>query len=207
MGYGRQAIAVRARNHRFGHAGTPDNRVPANASLSADETWQQATIDVAGGGLMEHRYSDAYAALPTRAAGTLRVVANSGHIEDERLLSVDRMTGSKFEAAISREVAAGGTQAIRIVHPTLGDVSWRWPAGTHHLSDEQVAVWSHVDAFQRAVRYGGAPLYAGSQALEDMEIVRAIRYSAGREGARVRLPLRTELEKARTLAHKVRRRT
>ena len=56
-------------------------------------------------------------------------------------------------------------------------------------------MWSHIDTFRRAVRFGGAPLYLAAQALDDVEIVRAMGYSAARGGARVKLPLRSDLEK------------
>ena len=114
---------------------------------------------------------------------------------------VDRVTGARFDSTFTRT-----DRAISMEHPSLGNVEWRYPQSASHLSDEQTAVWLHIDAFRRAVGSGGAPLYMASQALDDVEIVRAIGYSAGRDGARVRLPLRPELEKLKAASRKLRRR-
>jgi choline dehydrogenase-like flavoprotein len=200
MGYGRRPLAVRARTFRFGRTGTPEGQEPATPALAPDETWTLATIET-DGGLMEYRYSDGYVALPTRPKGQLRILGQSGSIVDERVITVDRVTGASLESTFTR---AG--RAISIEHPALGTIDWRYPRGTEQLSDEQVAVWSHIDTFCRAARFGGAPLYMAAQALDDVEIVRAMGYSDARDGAHVALPLRPELEKLRAGLRKLRRR-
>ena len=121
MGYGRRPLAVRARNFSFGRTGTPEGREPATPAMAADETWTLATIET-DAGLLEHRYSDGYVALPTRPKGQLRVFGECGSIVDERVITADRATGAKFESTFSRT-----GRSISIEHPSLGTIDWRCP--------------------------------------------------------------------------------
>ncbi len=58
-------------------------------------------------------------------------------------------------------------------------------------------------AFRGVVRDDGVPLYSGAQALGDIELLRALYYSAERDGAQVRMPLRTRYEQARVAGRRI----
>ena len=73
------------------------------------------------------------------------------------------------------------------------------------LTEEQRAVALHVEAFRGVVRDDGVPLYSAAQALGDIELLRALNYSAQCDGAPVQMPLRTRLEQARVAARRVAR--
>lgn len=181
-GYGLQAQCVSARRVQFGPA----------------EQWLLGTIRMTGGVLLLHNYSAGYAMLPTRPPGALRVLGQSGSLVGEQAIFVDRKGGARTSAPFIRT-----PRSIGVAHPELGHVEWEDPFADSPLTEEQRAVALHVQAFRGVVRHDGVPLYSGAQALGDIELLRALYYSAERDGAQVRVPLRTRYERARVAGRRL----
>jgi hypothetical protein len=88
-------------------------------------------------------------------------------------------------------------QRLWIDAPGMGKVEWHNPYADHSLNDEQIAVACHVDAMLRVAAHGAWPLYSAAQALKDIELLRALSYSARLNGAPVRLPIAPLFQQAR----------
>lgn len=160
----------------------------------------RATIRMSGGVKLGHQYSAARAMSPGAAAGELRVYGECGGLVGEQAQFIDRASGAPVCASFER-----GATGICVEHPSLGRVAWENPFAHAPLDEEQCAVALHLNAF-RAVRDGGVPLYTAAQALGDIELLRAMHYSAERGAAEVSLPLRTRQQQARVAVARVVRR-
>jgi choline dehydrogenase-like flavoprotein/predicted dehydrogenase len=197
-GYAVEPDAVRARRERrvpmVGQPGAAPAQIPPQDCLLA-------SIRMTGGVQLVHNYSAGYAMLPSRPRGELRVTGQAGSLVDERVSFADPAAGRILSVTFERTA-----RSIGVTHPSLGRIEWEDPFAATALTDEQRAVALHVDAFDRVVRDGGVPLYGAEQALQDIELLRALHYSAERGGAEVRLPLRTRLEQARVAVNRVGRR-
>lgn len=199
VGYERTARRIVAQRFAFGHTGVAEGRAAASAALGWDETWLRGNIDMSGGALMVHDYSAGYAMLPTRPPGELRVVADSGSLVGDRMIHVNRVSGVRTESHF--EVYADG---ISVQHPDLGQIEWRRPPWARSLNDEQLAVGLHVEAFREVVQQDGVPLYSCTQALDDIEILRGLHYSASRGGSPVLLPINARYQQALSATTKLR---
>ena len=197
-GRGSQPLSVTAQRFRFGRTGMPEGAQPAIPELGWPEEWQLGAIRMSGGVLLLQQFSAGFAVLPTRPRGTLKVFGQSGSLVDDRAVFVDRGDGTRVEHRFERTA-----DAIGVSHPRLGRIEWRHPLLRSTLPDEQIAVALHLEAFAEVVRERAAPLYTGAEALGDIELLRALHYSAENGGRSVRLPLRTRLEKVRVLGHRI----
>lgn len=190
-----------AMQHEFGTTGIVEDQLPPNPDLGWPETWLLGTIEYNNGAMLVHQYSAGYAALPTRPEGRLIVHGTCGNLVDDSLTVVNRITGSIHTSVIRREYTGTKNSPVlaRLVidTPEIGEVAWLNPYTEGQLNEEQIAVACHVDAMVRVVKHGGWPLYSAPQAIKDIELSRALSYSAQLSGSPVRLPLKTRLVKLR----------
>lgn len=190
-----------------------EDRVPVAATCqelqigASSERWIMGRVRYADGAVLVHHYSGDYFDSSARPEGQLKVFGTRGSIVGDELTAIDPASGesvrSRFRRHVCRSDGFDTLESLFVEVPGLGSVAWSNPYAGHALDDEQIAVAQHVDAMLRAAAYGGWPLYSAEQALEDVEILRAFRYSEFGGGRRVRFPLRTKVEKGRVAAAKV----
>ncbi len=193
LGERRAPLSASAVEHDFGRTGVVDDRAPPIPELGWPENWLLGAVKHDDGALLVHQYSSGYSVLPTRPKGQLLVHGRCGSLVDDTLSVVDRCTGGTYASHICREYSDSGVSRVLrrvfIDAPGVGEVEWRNPYTDHVLDDEQIAVACHVEAMLRVVKDGGWPLYSAAQALKDIELLRALSYSARLGGSKVSLPL------------------
>lgn len=92
--------------------------------------------------------------------------------------------------AFRKEQTPGHLNSITCDLPQHGRISWENPFKDYCFTDEQIAVATILNGMSQSVRDGIPPPYFAEEALRDIEIAQAFRYSAGRDGRPVSLPLR-----------------
>src|SRR5690606_37805355 len=118
----------------------------------------------------------------------LRLYGTSGSMDGINVRALDA-NGRVFEAAVQRHM--DGDRLISLSLETPGETyTWDNPFKSSALSDEQLAVGTLLSDMSYGAMNGGVPAYPASDALEDMEMLTAIRYSSEANGAPVPLPLR-----------------
>jgi hypothetical protein len=130
--------------------------------------------------------------------GSLQVLGQSGSLVDDTAVFVDRVSGTRTVERFERTA-----QSIGVSHPQLGRIEWRHPLLGSSMSDEQVAVAQHLESFLNVVHGAGTPLYSGAEALADIELLRALQYSADNGAHQVKFPLRSRFEKGRVAVHRL----
>lgn len=146
-----------------------------------------ATVTYDDGAVLLHHYGDASAESPLRCDRGLRAYGDAGTLADDAM-HLSQASGACTRHPFVREQVAGRLQAITVETPA-GPVAWRNPFGDHDFSDEQIAVATLLTDMASAVRSGGAPAYPAQAAIEDMDLLAAMRLSALRVGRPVALPL------------------
>lgn len=201
LGDHRRAVSATAVEHDFGTTGVIEGVAPPLSTLAWPERWLLGTVKHADGALMVHNYSSGYAVLPTRPPGRLLVHGECGSLVDDELLVVNRRTGETHRSKIRRDVVNGEGGAllrgVSIATPEWGEIEWRNPFAQHALSDEQIAVATHVAAMIQVAQQGALPLYPAASALQDIEYLRALSYSARRAGTPVGLPIASRYQQVR----------
>ena len=99
-----------------------------------------------------------------------------------------------MSSPIVRHEEAGDLQALSMSTPD-GDLRWTNPFFGHALNDEQIAVATLLRAMTDAVQFSGVSPYPAWAALEDVELINALGYSADRGGRKVALPAAPVLQK------------
>ncbi|MEO6184976.1 MAG: GMC oxidoreductase, partial [Steroidobacteraceae bacterium] len=204
-GYERRGSRIQSRRFGFGKTGMMDGLPAPLPELGWPEEWELATIELSDGRLLTHHYSAGFEVLPTRPRGKFSVYGESGSVTDETLLFVDRRSGARHTAEFERQVSAAGKAdlaELSVTHPSLGRIVWCNPFAGPGLSEEQISVALHMRAFAAAVKHRGAPLYSAAEALDDIEILRGLYYSAQTQGSTIALPLRTRWRQLHLLAHR-----
>lgn len=203
LGDHRHACSATATEHDFGKTGVIEGVAPPVPELGWPERWLLGTVKYSDGALLVHNYSSGYSVLPTRPKGRVLVHGECGSLVDDSLLLVNRRTGEIHRDEIRREVtdSAGGEvlRRVSIRTPDHGEIEWRNPFAQHSLTDEQIAVATHVEAMIQVARHDGLPLYPASCALEDVEYLRALSYSARRGGVPVSLPIASRYQQIRVV--------
>ena len=201
LGGHRQAVSATAVEHDFGRTGVIDGVTPPISALAWPERWLLGTVKHADGALLVHNYSSGYSVLPTRPQGRLLVHGECGSLVDNHLIVVNRRTGETHRSEMRRDVVdgEGGTllRGVSVDAPEFGAVEWRNPFAQHALSDEQIAVATHVAAMIEVACEGALPLYPAASALQDIEYLRALSYSARRAGAPVGFPVASRYQQVR----------
>ncbi|MGE0349303.1 GMC oxidoreductase [Hydrogenophaga sp.] len=201
LGGPKQPVSATAVEYDFGATGVVEGVPPPVPALAWPERWLLGTVKHADGALLVHNYSSGYSVLPTRPQGRLLVHGACGSLVDHQLLVVNRHTGETHRSEFRRDTVEGegGTvlRGISVDTPGFGEVEWRNPFDRHALSDEQIAVATHVAAMIQVARQGALPLYPAASALQDIEYLRALTYSARRGGAPVGWPVATRYQQIR----------
>ncbi len=161
-----------------------------------------ATITHAGGEILSQRFVNFYDP-PLRLNRHLTIDGELGSVADDEVRALDRTSG-RVEAGTVERVTEPGPDGDRLLRlevdlGRLGHHVWENPFADHVLSDEQIAVASHLVALGDAARGQGRPLYSPQQALGDVEIMHAIGLSAT-HGRPVSLPVNVRLEQLRTVS-------
>lgn len=201
LGGHRQAASATAIEQDFGKTGLIEGVAPPIPELAWPERWLLGTVKHLDGALLVHNYSSGYTVLPTRPQGRLLVHGGCGSLVDDQLLVVNRRTGETHQSGFQRHVVEGEggplLRSVSVVTREFGEVEWRNPFAPHSLSDEQIAVATHVDAMIQVARHGALPLYPAASAAQDIEYLRAMSYSARRAGAPVGLPVASRYQQIR----------
>lgn len=169
-----------------------------------EDVWLQGTVRYDDGSWVCHSFSPGYFNRPFRVPRSLRVYGTSGSIVDDHLY-IDDGKGGMLAAPIVRVIEDGRLQAIEAESP-MGPIRWNNPFAAHLLDDEQIAVATLLRRMAHAVRDGGDVPYSARRALEDVEFLAALRYSAERNGRPVSLPLSPTLERGRSVVGRAARR-
>lgn len=176
------------------------SRLPSpveTGSVHGDETWTLATVTFDDGTTLVHHYSDAYFDSALRGPRSLRLYGTSGSMDGAAVKAADP-SGSVYEAAVQRQTDGDRLLSLSLQTPAE-TYTWDNPYKSHALSDEQIAVTTLLSNMGRAALSGGVPAYPAKSALEDMEILAAVRYSSEANGAPVPLPLRPIVRKLRRI--------
>lgn|GEM_PF-5990689 len=155
------------------------------------EKWDFATVAMADGMVLAHNFSDAFKSTPFRIRPSLRLYGKAGSLVDDELSAVDER-GETFAVRVEADPGEHPGQAARrlgVNIPGLGEITWENPFADLELSDDQVALASHLDAMRFAVTAGSPPLYSLREAVQDLEIISAMRVSALLGGSTINLPL------------------
>jgi len=154
-----------------------------------------ATIACDNGAVISQRFINDYDP-PLRFNHHLTIDGGLGSMVDTEVRFLDRSSGDVATAHVERNEEDGILVSLSINLGTLGTVEWTNPFGHTMLSDEQIAVASHVSNMILASAGHGSPLYAPLDALADIEIMNAIRLSAA-HGRTISLPISVRGEKLR----------
>jgi len=150
------------------------------------EQWLFGSIAFEDGSSIVHRYPTSYPTPAHREKGTIRVYGSKGTlINDEVQFGVG--DGETLVSRIQRREYNEELKSLFVKTPD-GDLEWENPFFGSGLNDEKVAVAFLVKALVDAIRHSGTPAYLPSVALEDVELMNALGYSADRGGTTVKLP-------------------
>lgn len=157
-----------------------------------------ATIACENGAVISQRFINFYDP-PLRFNHHITIDGELGSMVDNEVRFLDRSTGQVATAHVERNEEDGLLVSMSIDLGTLGTVEWKNPFGDTMLTDEQIAVASHLSAMVLASTGQGSPLYSPSDALADIEIMNAIELSAA-HGRTVSLPINVKRETLRKAA-------
>lgn len=150
-----------------------------------------------------HRYPTCYPTPAHREKGTIRVYGNKGTLSHDAVQFEDR-EGEILISRIQRRESGEELRSIFVKTPD-GELEWENPFLGSGLDDEKVAVATLVRSMVKAIRHSGAPAYPPSVALEDVELMNALGYSADRGGTTVSLPASQLRQKALKRLRKLRK--
>jgi choline dehydrogenase-like flavoprotein/predicted dehydrogenase len=157
-----------------------------DGAISSDE-WTLGTVTCADGTTLVHHYANQYFVSPHYEHKMLRLYGTSGSIAGDVATFAAR-DGRIMREPIRRETQGGALLRLSVTTP-LGEISWRNPFSDCAFNDEQIAVATLLQRQRNAVLFGGAPAYSADDGYQDMEMLTAMRHSAMRDGAPVKLPL------------------
>jgi predicted dehydrogenase len=157
------------------------------------ERWMRAVFRYPTGETLEHRFSNRFFDSPIRKPRRFEVHGSKASLVGETLGFFDA-AGQAQSVTVQRHQTEGRLSKVTVDTP-LGVVEWRNPFEASPLDDEQIAVGSLVAGMARAAIGGGSPLYDGTEALRDMELLSAMRLSALRGGIPAGIPITPEIEK------------
>jgi choline dehydrogenase-like flavoprotein/predicted dehydrogenase len=165
------------------------SRVQGNwHSIGSDgERWLSGNVTCEDGGLLLHRYSPHGEAILHRPQGEIRVYGSAGTLLPAKARF--ECDGQEIRESLMQRETEGGDLTRLWVDTPDGTVEWRNPFLGHQLDDQQIAVGQLVLAMANAVRFAGVPLYSPRAALEDVELINAMTYSADRGGRELPIPL------------------
>ncbi|SCY59155.1 GMC oxidoreductase [Paracoccus tibetensis] len=171
MGRHRRAIHTQGNWHRIGRT---------------SERWLSGTVTCEDGGLLLHRFSSEGDAILHRPPSKFCVYGSKGTLLPGAA-RFDCGRRKPMTSPVQREVEDGDLTRAWIDTPD-GIVDWVNPFFGHRLDDQQIAVGQLVSAMADVVRFAGVPPYPPRAALEDVELVNAMQYSADRGGPALSLP-------------------
>ena len=182
------------------------HRVPHSAQATrvqagGGEEWLSGTVRYRDGAVLVHRYATTFPRPVHRDVGSVRVYGTLGTLMPGEL-RLQGPDGGLLVSPVTRITADTGALRRIAVNTPDGDVSVDFDLGDVALDDEQVAVATLLDGMVDAVRHGSAPLYAAGAANEDIRLLNALAYSAGRAGTRLRFPFSHLRQKVWLRAHR-----
>lgn len=159
------------------------------------ERWTTGSVRYDDGAMLHQQLGIGASPILGRIPGSLRI-----HGEHASMVGAEvRMSSGAAKVERHEDKRTGALTALSIALPGIGRITWESPEPDIPMSDEQLAVAAHLDAMRRVALGQGDPLYPASEALGDVEILRAMELSAQRGGAPVSLPVNVTLEGARVL--------
>lgn len=157
----------------------------------------RGTVMTEDNAILAHDYSSSSVEKPFRAHGEVGVFGSIGSIlGDEIKLQVEGE--SPFISHITRLESEGDLLSLEVDLPDK-KIEWKNPYFGYHLNDEQIAVAEVVSGMFEAIRSGNScsPKYTTLSALEDMELMAAMKYSSRLNGSRIRFPFNPTSQKLR----------
>ncbi|AUH33386.1 GMC oxidoreductase [Paracoccus tegillarcae] len=166
-----------------------------------DEDWLLGSIGLEDGGLIAHNYSARYRQSDARPAGDIRIYGDRGTIMSDKMIFGDAATAPAGSNVIRNE-DAGDLAGLSVETPD-GIINWHNPFHGSGLNDEQIAVAELLVRMGDSARYQAPAPYSASSALEDVELLAAMRYSADAGGGSLGLPFSPVTQKVRRKARQV----
>jgi choline dehydrogenase-like flavoprotein/predicted dehydrogenase len=194
LGRGRLPKDVSAVQTRFATSYMNSTR----PTQTEEEVWMLGNVVYDDGTALLHHYSPTYYRTPFRRPRSVRIYGTSGSLIDEEVI-IDGIAGETQRLPITRLMNGNRLSSLTAQTP-LGTVRWDNPFSKHCLSDEHIAVATLLERMKNAVFFGGLPAYTASEALTDIELLAAMRYSARLGGGRVKVPVKPLLEMVRVHA-------
>ena len=152
------------------------------------EKWDLATLEMGDGSILIHNFSDASKSAPFRIRPLQRVLGEAGSLADTEIAGVGP-DGAAFRTEVGVEWDGARRAPLRLTaHWPGGSAVWENPFPETGLGEDQIALACHFMAMRDASRGKGGPLYSLSEALIDLEILTAMRFSARMGGAAIPLP-------------------
>lgn len=170
-----------------------------------EEDWEDGVVRYDSGEVLLHRYSNAYTDSPLRDERGFEILGTDGAVSDQRMVRSDRV-GQVHAFGIVRTEQEGRLLRLSVSTGDGHEVAWDNPYAAFCLTDEQIAVALLLEGMTDAVAFGGSPMYDATDALEDIELLAAIRASASRSGAAVGGKTWPLVEKVRDRLTRLRRR-
>lgn len=162
--------------------------------LGSGEQCLSGTVSFDDGSYVEHRFSGRSENATHWNPGSVIVSGSLGTlVSGEARFTVSK--GDYLTSQIIREEVDGDLKALSVETPD-GPVKWDNPFANHGLDDEQIAVGCLVKSMADVVRFSGSPIYPYWSALEDVELINALRYSALRQGRKIQVPTSHTMQKA-----------
>lgn len=175
--------------------------IRANGRMAriGNEDWLLGSVGLEDGGLLIHDYSAEYSRSKARPDGTIRAYGDQGALDSERVIFAN---GS--DAPLIRKEDAGDLISLSVETPD-GPVVWKNPFHGAGLYDEQIAVAELLMRMGDSARYHAPPPYSAADALTDVELLAAMRYSAEGGGSPIGLPFSPLTQKVRHKSRKAAR--
>ena len=170
----------------LGWARQPITAQGVRLDVGPAEQWLSGSIAFDDGSSIVHRYPVSHSSFANREKGSIRVSGSKGTLSQNEVqfgIGGDEILVSR----IQRRESSKDLKSLYVKTPD-GELEWDNPFFGSGLDDEKVAVAFLVRSMVEAIRHSGAPAYPPSVALEDVELMNALGYSADRRGTTVNLP-------------------
>lgn len=160
--------------------------------VNARDSWELGTIVLNNGAVINHQFSYECKTAPFRSIQTLRAYSDNGTIitgrmfernNDYEVIDIELLDdgGKTFRLDVNIDRDASGTiKSIQGLHDKSHVITWRNPYVDLNLSDQEIAIATHIDGMIAAVQTGAKVSYNINDASIDQQMITAIKYSADR---------------------------
>jgi hypothetical protein len=162
-------------------------------SVVTNDSWELGTVAFTGSRILMHQFSYACKTAPFRSIQTLRGYSVDGTVvtgrvldrtNDYEIIDIQHLGGplrnvtQKLDVTIERNDFELAPRSIKSEY-----VTWDNPFADIQLTDNEVAIASHIVAMENVVNGNGNPLYTIKDAFIDQQIMTAIKYACVNGGS------------------------